>query len=368
MKVTFPHMGNIYIAVKVLLDTLEIDYCIPPVGSRTSLEKGILNSPEFMCLPFKTILGNFISGLEDGADVILFGGGCGQCRQSYYGNLQQEILKSLGYKFTYIPINFYNISYRDFFEKLSPLMKGKSRIKIAKAVTAGLHTVFKVDALYAFSNKIRCRELVEGSVDVVMKKFEKDVQKESGFINISKAINTAKEELKKIELKKNYHPIKVLLVGEIFLLSDHFTNLEIERKLGQMGVEVTNTMGVSTWIRHHFIKRLIPIKKQDKSIKLAHEYIHTNDIGGHGIHTVGNAVIGSRKGYDGIIQIYPFTCMPEIIAECTFDEIREKYDVPIMTLILDEMTGEAGYVTRLEAFADMLFMKRENIHLKPAKA
>lgn len=30
MKITFPHMGNIYFAAKALFDGLGVDYVIPP--------------------------------------------------------------------------------------------------------------------------------------------------------------------------------------------------------------------------------------------------------------------------------------------------------------------------------------------------
>ena len=49
--------------------------------------------------------------------------------------------------------------------------------------------------------------------------------------------------------------------------------------------------------------------------------------------------------------------MPEIVAQSTFSEIRKKYDIPIMSLVIDELTGEAGYITRLEAFVDMIKLK-----------
>jgi len=71
MKITFPHMGDTYIPVKVLLETAGIDYVMPPVSDRSLLEQGILHSPEFACLPFKTIMGDFIYGIEHGADWIL---------------------------------------------------------------------------------------------------------------------------------------------------------------------------------------------------------------------------------------------------------------------------------------------------------
>jgi predicted nucleotide-binding protein (sugar kinase/HSP70/actin superfamily) len=51
--------------------------------------------------------------------------------------------------------------------------------------------------------------------------------------------------------------------------------------------------------------------------------------------------------------------MPEIVAQSTFSAIYEKYDVPIMTLIVDELTGEVGYQTRIEAFVDMLYLRKK---------
>jgi predicted nucleotide-binding protein (sugar kinase/HSP70/actin superfamily) len=118
-------------------------------------------------------------------------------------------------------------------------------------------------------------------------------------------------------------------------------------------------MGVSMWIKHHFLEAMMPIHGKDRVLEAALPYIHTPDVGGHGVNTVGNAELLSRQGLDGIVHIYPFTCMPEIIAQTAFYEIEKKHGVPIMTLIVDEMTGEAGYLTRLEAFTDMLEMRRE---------
>ena len=77
-------------------------------------------------------------------------------------------------------------------------------------------------------------------------------------------------------------------------------------------------------------------------------------IGGHAQETVGNSVLYAKKGYDGIIQVYPLTCMPEIVAESILPSVERDFEVPVLTLILDEMTGEEGFVTRLEAFADLI--------------
>ena len=63
---------------------------------------GITHSPEFACLPLKINIGNFIEALENGADTIVMAGGIGPCRFGYYGEVQREILKDLGFNFEMI--------------------------------------------------------------------------------------------------------------------------------------------------------------------------------------------------------------------------------------------------------------------------
>jgi hypothetical protein len=72
MKLTFPHMGTPFISVKVLLDTRRNRLLHAALRSRKTMDLWVSCSPEFMCLPFKTGHRDFIQGLENGADVILF--------------------------------------------------------------------------------------------------------------------------------------------------------------------------------------------------------------------------------------------------------------------------------------------------------
>lgn len=71
MKITFPHLGNVYIAAKSLFDDLGIDYVIPPMSNKKALEIGSYYSPEEICLPFKIMIGNYIQSIEMGADTII---------------------------------------------------------------------------------------------------------------------------------------------------------------------------------------------------------------------------------------------------------------------------------------------------------
>lgn len=145
----------------------------------------------------------------------------------------------------------------------------------------------------------------------------------------------------------------------MYICAHPLINFEIEKKLGNMGVEVNNNLSISHWISEYLIKKMFPFKLKNKSLEAGKEFIKTDDVGGHGIHTIGYSILSARNNFDGVIHLYPLSCMPEIIAQSAFAEIQKKYGIPIMTLIIDEMTGESGYMTRLEAFVDMLEMKRE---------
>jgi len=73
------------------------------------------------------------------------------------------------------------------------------------------------------------------------------------------------------------------------------------------------------------------------------------------------------------VHLYPFTCMPEIITRAIAPEISMKHDMPFLSLVVDEHTGEAGFQTRLEAFVDLLQRRKDgqiksNVTLKEAMA
>ena len=65
-----------------------------------------------------------------------------------------------------------------------------------------------------------------------------------------------------------------------------------------------------------------------------------------------------ERGTDGLIHVSPFTCMPEIMSQNIFPKMREDVNIPILSLIMDEQTGKAGYLTRLEAFVDLMRRKK----------
>lgn len=82
-------------------------------------------------------------------------------------------------------------------------------------------------------------------------------------------------------------------------------------------------------------------------------------IGGHGVNSIGETVLYAQHGFDGVVQLAPFACIPEIVAKGILPSVSRDYGIPVLTLFIDEQTGKAGVQTRLEAFVDLLERRRE---------
>ena len=106
---------------------------------------------------------------------------------------------------------------------------------------------------------------------------------------------------------------------------------------------------------------LSPLKINSLDIKKASRKYLSLEIGGHARECIGEAILSWKEGFDGAIQIYPLGCMPEIVSKSILPAISRDYDFPIMFSVVDDMTGEAGFITRLEAFIDLLERRRDNV-------
>ncbi|HYH01817.1 MAG TPA: hypothetical protein VEC37_01845 [Bacillota bacterium] len=90
LKVTFPHMGNLYISFKSLLYELGVEPVAAPFTSQRTIVLGTKIAPEFACLPFKINLRNYIEAIEAGAECIFMVEGSGPCRFGYYGTKKRS--------------------------------------------------------------------------------------------------------------------------------------------------------------------------------------------------------------------------------------------------------------------------------------
>ena len=66
-----------------------------------------------------------------------------------------------------------------------------------------------------------------------------------------------------------------------------------------------------------------------------------------------------EQGYDGIIHIKSSFCTPEIGVMPIINKIAKEHNVPILFFSFDTNTSKVGMETRLEAFYDLIEMRRQ---------
>ncbi|MFZ5641798.1 MAG: CoA protein activase [Bacillota bacterium] len=360
MKVTFPHMGNMYICLKALLEYLDVDVVVPPSTSKRTLTMGVQHSPEFACLPLKVNLGNFMEAHELGADTVLMAGGIGPCRFGYYAQVQREILRDLGYNYDMVVLEPPQKHISELLVKIKHVTGNRSWVDIVRAIKFAWHKARAVDAVEMEAQKLRAREMTPGSVDIVYKKGLADIDAAKNKKELDDTVLKTMCSYKRVPVDHGKKVLKIGIVGEIYVLLEPFVNLDVERHLGRLGVEITRSIYLSEWINDHLFMGLIKGVKGSKAAKeTAPPYIN-HFIGGHGQESIGNTILYARSGYDGVIQVAPFTCMPEIVAESVLPRVSREHDIPTFTLIVDEHSGDAGVLTRLEAFVDLLARKKNS--------
>jgi predicted nucleotide-binding protein (sugar kinase/HSP70/actin superfamily) len=353
LKVTFPHLGNFYIPCKALLSELGLEPVPPPLISQRTMALGTKIAPEFACLPLKINLGNFIEAIDNGAECILMAGGSGPCRFGYYGEVQREILKDAGYNIEFLVFEAPDKHPLELWSKIKRIIPRHTLCRIMKGLYIFWLKAKAIDKFDCLVNKIRPVEQSQGTTTRLQNNFYHLVDNAASVADIKTVLNRSITELKEISLKQADISLKIILLGEIYMVLEPRVNFQIERKLGEMGVEVKRSIYLSDWIHEHLWVNFL---KPDwyKQLQLLAEPYLGNSVGGHGLETVAHTVEAGVNHFHGAIELAPFTCMPEIVAMQVLPAISKELSIPVLTIIIDEHSAEAGIATRLEAFIDLL--------------
>ena len=357
MKVTFPHMGTMWVGLKTMLEELGLEVVVPPPTTKRTLSLGTRYSPEFICMPLKIGLGNFLEAAEKGADTVVMAGGIGPCRFGYYSRLEKEILDDLGFSMNMIIVEPPEKHFIEVLLRLKQL-KRCSTVKAVGAVSLGWLKCCVIDNIEKKVQQVRALETKAGAADGIFTRALSKldyVRTRKGVLALQKEVL---EELDSLSKDRTKGILRIGVVGEIYTILEPFVNQDMERHLGKMGVETCRSLYLSSWLNEHILGGLFNLEGSGEACKLASPYLN-HFVGGHGLETVGSTVFYARQGFDGVIQMAPLTCGPEIVAEAILPQVAVSEGIPVMSIYVDEQSGEAGLVTRLEAFVDMIYRSKQ---------
>lgn len=359
--VAFPQMGNLRIPVAAAFKAMGANLALPPENNKGALSLGTRHSSETVCLPYKLNLGNYIQAMESGANVIVMFSAPGTCRLGNYAKMAEAKLKELGYDFEMIIFDMYKGKFVEIVKKFNEATGNKSLTNAARGIKLGLA---KFDALDEIERKLfylRPREIESGRSEKIYFSARRSIDEAETVEEVKNAVESAFNKYNSIKIDKNKEILKIAFTGEFFVLLDPFTNMDIEKELGLLGVEVERQIMLSDWTNQTLVPKWFKKTEshRQRSVRTAKKYL-TRPVGGECIESVGDVVYAAQNNIDGVVHVGPFNCVPEIVSQCIIPHVSQKENIPVISLLMDEMTGKAGIVTRLEAFIDLIRRQKKN--------
>ena len=351
-KIAFPQMGDYHVPASFLLTHIFPNITVikaPKITTKT-IELGVKSSPEFICTPFKYTLGTMIECLEKGADTLIqMGGGC---RYGYYAELQEKILKDLGYNCKVINLVTQG---KTNFKRINSLLKEinpkYSKIKTIYYSFITLKMVKYMDIIDDYIRENIGFETQKGSFENLKNEM---LISFSHIRNYRELYKTYKRYLKKFHNLKVYKPdnrLKIGIIGELYTIMEPFSNYFLEKQLAKYHIEIKRFTNV-----HYLLFE--KARKYKSYLKYASEYFNYS-LGADASDNIARCKYLCENNYDGIIHIKSSFCTPEIGAMPIINKIADYYQKPVLFFSFDAATSETGVITRLEAFYDMLEMRKE---------
>jgi len=139
--------------------------------------------------------------------------------------------------------------------------------------------------------------------------------------------------------------LRFAVVGYPYAIYDSFISVNLLGKLRKLGVSVLTADNINPFLltlqnNCHLPKRLF-WTFSDIALKAAHFVFRHGRV-------------------DGVLHLTAFGCGPDSLVNKLIElESKKHREIPFMTLMIDEHTGEAGMATRLEAFVDMVRRRKE---------
>ncbi|TFG16931.1 MAG: hypothetical protein EU530_11310 [Promethearchaeota archaeon] len=359
MLISFPNMGPNWVAFKTLFTALDLDVVVPDPTNREAIKIGVKYSPEFVCFPFKATLGDFVNAIEKGADTLVMAIDCGPCRFGFYASVQERILRDMGYKnIRIIPLDQADLLEFHWVKTLQEVSGRKDLFIYSKYIKAVIYFLKKAKLLNDIQTAeglFRAYERNLGDTTRVVNELLEKLDKANTLVELRNFKKVIKNDFNSIDIEKSRTPLRVGLSGEIHISLEPYVNLDLRRKLGEMGVEVHQSLSLYDWVVHKF-----HLNYHRKWLEhLAKPYVPM-DIGGECVWVLGEYIDKAKAGFDGFIHSYPFTCMPEVTARTIItNKLKKMYDLPIIYFSFDEQSGQEGFRTRLEAFYDLMEARRE---------
>ncbi len=290
--------------------------------TKQTLASGSLLVVSETCLPIKVYVGHVLNLLDKGVDKI------------FAPSIQSIAHKIYNCsKIRGLPDLISNVVKRDFILIDATLDKSEKQQGLYDFLTEAVKPFGITDAK-------RIREASKNGWKVY-NNFQ--VMTRSG-VPFNLALKSAIDNKVIIASQQKTYPINVAVIAHGYNLYDDKASMKILDKLEKLDVKAYTAEQLSQEQMQEGISSM------GAQLYWANEY----EITGAAAHYIQDEKV------DGIITINAFGCGPDSMMLERVARYAKNENKPFLNLSIDEHTGEAGFVTRIEAFVDMLFRKKRS--------
>lgn len=359
MKIAVPRVGSLSYMAEDLTDRIGLGFVDTPQYSDKCIKDGVFMSPEFFCFPMKVLVGSAAEALEAGADTLVTFAGFGPCRFSYFAEMLKRILQRKGYDFKMVVFDSPRDSASSFFRNMRELKpaNGVNLLGMIREVSLALRKGWLYDEIEKSAMAARGIEAEEGATDRVVSDSLAILDDASSKREIEAAGGEIRDLFQRLPVERGRPHIRIGLVGELLTVLEPYFNFDAVNWLAKYGAVIERSVHISD-IFTPLGRNPVYGLNDGEVLQAAKPYL-CHEVGGHGLLSVGAAAHFAQRGFDAIIHFHPFTCMPEVIARTIFVRISNEFDIPILSISIDEQTGKAGMATRLEALMELVWAKKK---------
>lgn len=359
MIVSMPNMGNSWPAFRAVCRAGGVEVVLPDPTNRAAVAVGVAQSPEWVCFPFKTTLGDFASAIAKGADTLVMAIDCGPCRFGFYHALQERLLHDMGHRHVRIvPIDQADLLTFRWFHAFSNLGGRRGPRAWCHTVRGTVHFMKKAKAIEDIERLegiVRAYEIHPGDTTRAVQDLIRCVDEADDLRAMRGLRRTIADTFLRIPVDPARQTLQVALAGELHVTLEPYINQDVRRRLGELGCEVHQSLSLFDWVVHKF-----HLNFHRKWLERQARPYLSMDIGGEAVWVVGEYIDRAGKGCDGFVHTYPFTCMPEVAARTIIaNELQPRLGLPVLFLSLDEHAGAEGLRTRLESFVELMKNRRQ---------
>ncbi len=140
--------------------------------------------------------------------------------------------------------------------------------------------------------------------------------------------------------KSSTSPINLAVVGYPYSIFDPYISGNLLHNLRAMNIGIITPENIS-WAA---------MKKMSSRLPQNFFWFYSNRAAWSVLH-----LLEKTRNIDGVIHVTAFGCGPDAMLNKLLElEAKDHNQTPFLSLSIDEHSGEAGIITRLEAFVDML--------------